>query len=122
MALAVLDQRETLNGMEEVHGWWTETVRKSEHFFNIISLFDVYTATGEYLITLQMIQTRLEKAPFPMVAANARRQLLTSISSVTSAVCAALAGNHEIAHAHMDTASVSLCALDQELTRMGITQ
>jgi hypothetical protein len=121
MALAALNQRENLN-TEEVHAWWNLTLRKSEHFFNILSLFDVHTVTGEYLITLQMIQTRLEKAPFPMFAADARRHLLTSIASVSSAVCAALAGNRETAHEHMDTASVSLYALDQELTHMGILQ
>jgi hypothetical protein len=122
MALAALNQRENQNSAEEVHAWWNVTVRKSEHFFNILSLFDVYTVTGEYLITLQMIQTRLEKAPFPMHAADARRHLLSSISAVTSAVSAALAGNREKAHVHMDSASVSLYDLDQELAQMGIMQ
>ena len=122
MTLRVLEQRETLSGMDEVHVWWKDTTRKSEHFFNILSLFDVTTVTGEYVITLQMVQSRIEKGRYPSIASYARHYLLASISSVTASVYAALAGNNEKAQAHMDAASISLSALERELSRIGITQ
>ncbi|MFN8372549.1 MAG: hypothetical protein U0694_06695 [Anaerolineae bacterium] len=122
MAAAVLDQRETLSGSDEMQVWWKDTLRKSEHFFNILSLFDVHSVTGEYLMTLQLVQGRIEKARYPSIASYSRHYLLAAISSVTAGVYAAMGGNAEKAHQHMDAAAISLCALERELARLGVMQ
>lgn len=120
MAVAVWAQGETISGIDEMGTWWLDTLRKSEHFFNILASLDVHTVTGEYLITLQMVQSRIDKARYPSVASYARHYLLAAISSVTAGVYSALAGDAEKAHQHMDAAAISLLALERELARLGI--
>jgi hypothetical protein len=115
---AAVEQHETRLISDDVRDWWCETVQKSEHFFNILSMFNVYTVNGDYLITLQAIQTRLETAAYPQQMAGARFYLLDSIKSVMEGVCAALVGNAEKAQSHIDEACLSLLALERELSRI----
>jgi hypothetical protein len=118
MVLAVVDQYKTQDTIEEFEDWWRDTIKKSEHFFNILSMFNVYTVNGDYLIALQAIQTRLETAAYPQQMAGARFYLLDSIKSVMEGVCAALVGNAEKAQSHIDEACLSLLALERELSRI----
>jgi hypothetical protein len=118
MALAVVDQYQTQDTIEEVEDWWRDTIKKSEHFFNILSMFNVYTVNSDYLIALQAIQTRLETTAYPQQMAGARFYLLDSIKSVMEGVCAALVGNAEKAQSHIDEACLSLLALERELSRI----
>ncbi|NWF69045.1 MAG: hypothetical protein HXY40_08165 [Chloroflexi bacterium] len=105
-----------------VDGWWKHTIRQSEHFFRILAQFNGDNVTADYLITLQIIHTRLEKAYCPPSAAQAHQHLLAAVEAVLQGVCAALAGNRDNAQAHMDAACVGLYLLETELARLGIVQ